>query len=112
MQDYTGIMRFYRVEMSELGQPNYASLSAARVFRSKQQQFKNEYRKWAWDNCSDTWAISEIQTEYNMKENRPDSFFYIGFSCGEDKLVFKLGHDPVEVSMYKGAIPIFVREKS
>jgi hypothetical protein len=114
MRDYSGKMKFYRVTITD---EDLGSNTQSNTFRNhfmtqrrKQQAFKNKYRKWAWDNCGDTWAISEIDTIYNHGDIQ--HFFYIGFTSGEDKLIFKLSHDPEEVIIYKGGISLFVRERA
>lgn len=111
MMDYKGMMRYYKVTIPEdIASPPYKNIGTHDFHSQRRaiEQFKNTYRKWAWDACGGTWAISAVQSVYdkgNMKY-----WFYIGFAEGEDKLSFRLSHDPEEVFMYPGHIPVFARE--
>ena len=106
MVDYKGVVKFYRVDI-----PGDAIDHSH--FRGSIGKFINEYKKWARENCADTWVVSELESHCDWKKAKdPVYWFYIGFASGEDKLMFHLAHDPKEVIMYRKGLMAFVREKA
>ena len=70
-----------------------------------------KYRKWAWETCGKTWALTPPRhSPYDYKSNDHATIFYIGFESGEDKMGFRLAHDPEPLTVIERNLKVFVRE--
>jgi len=90
--EYTSTMKFYKVKVP------------VKKWNEVPVELR-QYRKWAWDNCGGSWAITQAYNRYGAET----AFFYIGFELGEDKMVFRLAHDPNPVAMVEDNLHVFAR---
>jgi len=96
IRDYVPTMKFYKVA---------ADLTS---WRDSQVLDHRKYRKWAMESCGSTWAITPPTKIYGIAGQK--SYFYIGFESGEDKIGFRLAHDPAPCTMVEQNLKVFVRE--
>jgi len=97
IKNYTSTMKFYKVEELSAGWDKLSVLS------------HRKYKKWAWETCGSTWAITPPTKRWNP--NGCSVYFYIGFEAGEDKMGFRLAHDPIPLAIIEQHLKVFVREK-
>jgi len=74
------------------------------------------YKKWFWNNCGDSWAITQPMKSpwqpYGSLQAELFSYFYVGFKDGVDKMAFTLAHDPEQLHILENNLKVFVREWS
>ena len=94
IQNYAAELKFYKVTIPVA---YYGKVSPEYAM----------YKKWAWKSCGDTWAMTApLPGPWGAD---PHSFFYIGFKSGEDKMGFRLAHDPQPLTILEKSLKVFVR---
>lgn len=96
IRNYTTTMKFYKV------------LIPTEHWGEVPAEYK-EYKKWAWNSCGGSWAITPPYKSHYESHNH-SSFFYLGFEKGEDKIGFRLSHDPTPLTIVERNMKVFVRE--
>jgi hypothetical protein len=94
--NYTSHMKFYKVSMPQR-QWNELPIGQHR-----------KYKKWAWETCGGSWAITAPTKNWNGGDCFV--YFYIGFEDGADKMGLILAHDPEPVTLIERQLKVFVRE--